>query len=52
MAEIERVGVFGAGFMGSGIAESAARAGLSVVLSEPEQVERLKTHRWVRNFYA
>ena len=37
MAEIERVGVFGAGFMGSGIAESAARAGLSVVLSEPEQ---------------
>ena len=37
MAEIERVGVFGAGFMGSGIAESAARVGLSVVLSEPEQ---------------
>ena len=37
MSEIERVGVFGAGFMGSGIAESAARAGLSVVLSEPEQ---------------
>jgi 3-hydroxybutyryl-CoA dehydrogenase len=37
MAEIDRVGVFGAGFMGSGIAESAARAGLSVVLSEPEQ---------------
>ena len=37
MSEIERVGVFGAGFMGSGIAESAARAGLSVVLSEPQQ---------------
>ena len=37
MSEIERVGIFGAGFMGSGIAESAARAGLSVVLSEPQQ---------------
>ncbi|MGZ4276371.1 MAG: 3-hydroxybutyryl-CoA dehydrogenase [Solirubrobacteraceae bacterium] len=37
MAEISRVGVFGAGFMGSGIAESAARAGLQVVLSEPGQ---------------
>ena len=49
MAEIERVGVFGAGFMGSGIAESAARAGLSVVLSEPERAaldrskERIET---------
>jgi 3-hydroxybutyryl-CoA dehydrogenase len=32
---VVRVGVVGAGFMGSGIAESAARAGLSVVLHEP-----------------
>jgi 3-hydroxybutyryl-CoA dehydrogenase len=32
----ERVGVVGAGFMGSGIAESAARAGAAVVLYEPE----------------
>jgi 3-hydroxybutyryl-CoA dehydrogenase len=32
----ERVGVVGAGFMGSGIAESAARAGATVVLYEPE----------------
>jgi 3-hydroxybutyryl-CoA dehydrogenase len=35
MAEINTVGVVGAGFMGSGIAESAARAGLQVVLQEP-----------------
>lgn len=34
--EIRVVGVVGAGFMGSGIAESAARAGLEVVLHEPE----------------
>jgi 3-hydroxybutyryl-CoA dehydrogenase len=34
---IEAVGVAGAGFMGSGIAESAARAGLPAVLWEPEQ---------------
>jgi 3-hydroxybutyryl-CoA dehydrogenase len=31
------VGVVGAGFMGSGIAESCARAGLDVVVQEPEQ---------------
>jgi 3-hydroxybutyryl-CoA dehydrogenase len=35
-AELERVGVVGAGFMGSGIAESAARAGCAVTLHEPE----------------
>jgi 3-hydroxybutyryl-CoA dehydrogenase len=32
-----KVGVVGAGFMGSGIAESAARAGLDVTLHEPER---------------
>ncbi len=32
----ERLGVAGAGFMGSGIAESAARAGLTVRLFEPD----------------
>jgi 3-hydroxybutyryl-CoA dehydrogenase len=32
----ELIGVVGAGFMGSGIAESAARAGLEVVLYEPD----------------
>jgi 3-hydroxybutyryl-CoA dehydrogenase len=35
-ASIERVGVVGAGFMGSGIAESAARSGLPVFLHEPD----------------
>jgi 3-hydroxybutyryl-CoA dehydrogenase len=33
---VQRVGVVGAGFMGSGIAESTARAGLEVVLYEPD----------------
>jgi len=31
------VGIVGAGFMGSGIAETVARAGMEVVLYEPEQ---------------
>ncbi len=35
-AEIARVAVVGAGFMGSGIAESAAAAGIDVTLYEPE----------------
>jgi 3-hydroxybutyryl-CoA dehydrogenase len=35
--QFRRVGVVGAGFMGSGIAESCARAGLEVVVQEPEQ---------------
>lgn len=33
----ESVGVVGAGFMGSGIAESAARAGMSVQIFEPQE---------------
>src|SRR5512132_3475859 len=37
MADIAEIGVVGAGFMGSGIAESAARAGLRVKLYEPKQ---------------
>jgi 3-hydroxybutyryl-CoA dehydrogenase len=36
MSAFEKVGVVGAGFMGSGIAETCARAGLTVVLEEPE----------------
>lgn len=36
MTSIETVGVVGAGFMGSGIAESAARAGLAVHVYEPD----------------
>jgi 3-hydroxybutyryl-CoA dehydrogenase len=35
--EISRVAVVGAGFMGSGIAESCAAAGIDVTLYEPEQ---------------
>jgi len=34
---IERVAVVGAGFMGSGIAESTARAGLPVLVYEPDE---------------
>lgn len=34
MGDIERVGVVGAGLMGSGIAEVSARAGLDVVIAE------------------
>ncbi len=42
--EIEAVAVVGGGFMGSGIAESVAVAGLPVVVREPEQplVERAR----------
>jgi 3-hydroxybutyryl-CoA dehydrogenase len=36
MAAVARIGVVGAGFMGSGIAESAARAGVAVTLYEPQ----------------
>jgi 3-hydroxybutyryl-CoA dehydrogenase len=35
-SDVETVGIVGAGFMGSGIAESAARAGLAVMLHEPD----------------
>ena len=36
MADIARIGVVGAGFMGSGIAESAARTGVAMRLYEPQ----------------
>jgi 3-hydroxybutyryl-CoA dehydrogenase len=36
MADVAQIGVVGAGFMGSGIAESAARAGVAVTLYEPQ----------------
>jgi 3-hydroxybutyryl-CoA dehydrogenase len=44
MAEVREVGVVGAGFMGSGIAESAARAGLRVRMYEPSEAP-LETSR-------
>jgi 3-hydroxybutyryl-CoA dehydrogenase len=37
MVEITRIGVVGAGFMGSGIAESAAAAGIEATVYEPEE---------------
>ena len=36
MADMGQIGVVGAGFMGSGIAESAARAGVIIKLYEPQ----------------
>jgi 3-hydroxybutyryl-CoA dehydrogenase len=36
MAAVSEIGIVGAGFMGSGIAESAARAGVRVHLYEPD----------------
>ena len=36
-AAIENVGIVGGGFMGSGIAEAVARAGLAVRVQEPER---------------
>jgi 3-hydroxybutyryl-CoA dehydrogenase len=36
MADVAQLGLVGAGFMGSGIAESAARAGVAVTLYEPQ----------------
>jgi 3-hydroxybutyryl-CoA dehydrogenase len=35
-AAVSRIGVVGAGFKGSGIAESAASAGIDVTVFEPE----------------
>src|SRR6188472_2679010 len=37
MTEISEIGVVGAGFMGSGIAESAARAGIVAHVFEPDE---------------
>lgn len=41
------VGVVGAGFMGSGIAESAARGGFDVILHEPEQAPLDRSRRGI-----
>jgi 3-hydroxybutyryl-CoA dehydrogenase len=43
MAEITRIGVVGAGFMGSGIAESAAAAGIEATVYEPEEAPLLRS---------
>jgi 3-hydroxybutyryl-CoA dehydrogenase len=44
MTELGEIGVVGAGFMGSGIAESAARAGAVVWLYEPEEAVLDRAH--------
>jgi 3-hydroxybutyryl-CoA dehydrogenase len=38
VSDIAQIGIVGAGFMGSGIAESAARAGIAVKLFEPDEL--------------
>ena len=45
MPEVSAIGVVGAGFMGSGIAESAAAAGVQAIVFEPqaEPLERSRT---------
>jgi 3-hydroxybutyryl-CoA dehydrogenase len=43
--DVSRVGVVGAGFMGSGIAESAASAGIDVTIYEPEAAPLERSRR-------
>jgi 3-hydroxybutyryl-CoA dehydrogenase len=45
VSEIGALGVVGAGFMGSGIAESAARAGVHVIMQEPAQAPLDRSRR-------
>jgi 3-hydroxybutyryl-CoA dehydrogenase len=47
-----KLGVVGAGFMGSGIAESAARAGIEVMLHEPEQGALKRSDERIRSSVA
>jgi 3-hydroxybutyryl-CoA dehydrogenase len=51
-ASIERVGVVGAGLMGSGIAESVARAGLTVQVHEPTKAPLARSRERVRTSVA
>jgi 3-hydroxybutyryl-CoA dehydrogenase len=44
---IERIGVVGAGFMGSGIAESAAAVGVEVTVFEPDTEPLERSARWL-----
>jgi 3-hydroxybutyryl-CoA dehydrogenase len=50
--EIEELGVVGAGFMGSGIAESAARAGVAVKLYEPEDAPLQQSRKRIETSVA
>jgi 3-hydroxybutyryl-CoA dehydrogenase len=49
---VERIGIVGAGFMGSGIAETAARSGLDVVLHEPDDAPLQRSRQRLRDSVA
>ena len=49
---IDRLAVIGAGFMGSGIAESAAAAGVAVMLYEPDQAPLERSRQRLRDSLA
>jgi 3-hydroxybutyryl-CoA dehydrogenase len=48
MSPVSTVGVVGAGFMGTGIAESSAAAGKQVLLYEPEQAPLERSKQFLR----
>jgi 3-hydroxybutyryl-CoA dehydrogenase len=50
--DVEQLGVVGAGFMGSGIAESAARAGIGVTLVDADQAALDRSHRQLEESLA
>ncbi|MDQ6834626.1 MAG: 3-hydroxyacyl-CoA dehydrogenase NAD-binding domain-containing protein, partial [Actinomycetota bacterium] len=45
MTAFTQIGVVGAGFMGSGIAESAAAAGVHAIVHEPEQAPLTRSRK-------
>jgi len=52
MADIAQIGIIGAGFMGSGIAESAARAGIAVTVHEPDAVPLERSRKRIESSVA
>jgi 3-hydroxybutyryl-CoA dehydrogenase len=52
VSAIERIGIVGAGFMGSGIAETVARSGLDVVLHEPDEGPLERSRELLRSSVA
>jgi 3-hydroxybutyryl-CoA dehydrogenase len=49
---VSRIGIVGGGFMGSGIAESAARAGVDVTVHEPERQPLDRSQRRIEQSVA